>query len=59
LSQDIEASRRILRRGLRPAQRLAAIAQGLGDMDAGDACFAVEIGERAGDTQGAVIAPRA
>ena len=28
-------------------------------MDAGDACFAVEIGKRAGDTKGAVIAPRA
>jgi hypothetical protein len=43
LSQDIEAPREILRGGLRAAQCLAAIAQRLGNMDAGDAFFAIEV----------------
>jgi hypothetical protein len=41
---------------LRAAQRLAAIAQSLGDVDPGDVLLAVKIGKGAGDTQRAVIA---
>jgi hypothetical protein len=41
---------------MRPTQRLAAIAQGFGDMDARDGILAVEIGERACDEQRAVLA---
>ena len=41
------------------AQRLAAIAERLGDMDAPDRLGPVEIGERAGDAERAVIAARA
>jgi hypothetical protein len=37
-------------------QRLAAIAQSFGDMDAADLLGAIEIGERAGDAKRAVIA---
>jgi len=47
------------RGGLRAAQSFAAIAERLGDVDARDACLAVEIGKRAGDTQRPVIAARA
>jgi hypothetical protein len=43
LSQDIEVPGKILCGGLRPAQRFAAIAQGLGNMDAGDPSLAVEV----------------
>src|SRR5262245_21109470 len=38
------------------ARRLAAITQGFGDVDAGDALVAVEISKRAGDTKRPVIA---
>ena len=41
---------------MRAAQSFAAIAERLGDVDAGDACLAVEIGKRAGDTKRPVIA---
>src|SRR5688572_974728 len=40
---------------LSPAQGLATIAERLGDVDAGDLLFAVEIGERAGDAKRPVI----
>lgn len=40
------------------AQRFAAIAQGLGDVKAADAFLPVEIGQRAGNAQGAVEAAR-
>jgi hypothetical protein len=36
---------------LRAAQSFAAIAERLGDVDAGDACLAVDIGKRAGDAK--------
>jgi hypothetical protein len=42
-------------RFLCPPQSFAAIAQGLGDVDTGDLLFAIEIGERAGDAERAVI----
>jgi hypothetical protein len=41
---------------LRAAQSFAAIAERLGDVDAGDACLAVEIGKGAGDAKRPVIA---
>ena len=41
---------------MRAAQSFAAIAERLGDVDAGDACLAVEIGKRAGDAKCPVIA---
>ena len=41
------------------AKGLAAITQGFGDVDAGNALLAVEISKRAGDTKRPVIAPRA
>lgn len=41
---------------MRAAQSFAAVAERLGDVDAGDACLAVEIGKRAGDTKRPVIA---
>lgn len=39
-----------------PAQGLAPIAQGLGNVDTGDLVLAVEIGERAADAKRPVIA---
>src|ERR1700674_298748 len=48
-----------LSRDLGAAQSFAAIAQGLGDVDAADAFLSVEIGKRAGDAERPVIAPRA
>ena len=42
--------------GLGPTQGLAAIAQGLGDMNTGDLLLAVEVREGARDAKGAVVA---
>ena len=41
-----------------PRQVNAAVAEGLGDVDAGDVVGAIEVGERARDLEHAVIAAR-